>query len=251
MVEIMFNISDYMNIPKQCELGSTIFKKHFYENAKLNKKDKELFIRHVDKIKWDYCLKPTNISIKQFKDDIREYNEIEFIKVKIKVPDKTKRLAEIIMRSIPYPMILIFENRNRIQIFVAHQRINLADSSKNTVEELISTEWINLDDLDEQDKKLFESLNIKNLSFTNFYMFYNDIVDYIVKYNASKLAGKHVKENADEIKDVYDNIKAIENEIELIRGKIKKETQFNQQVQMNMQIKELEEKKGHLLDQLT
>jgi len=128
----MFDIYEYMNIPSKCELGNTIFKKLFYENAKLNRADKELFIRHVDKIKWNYCLKPINIPIKPFKDDIREYNEIEVITVKIKLSNKTKRLAEIIMRSIPYPMVLVFENKNKIQIFTAHQRINLADSRKNT-----------------------------------------------------------------------------------------------------------------------
>jgi phosphopantetheine adenylyltransferase len=41
------------------------------------------------------------------------------------------------MRAIPYPMVLVFENNNKIQIFTAHQRINLADSSKNTIEEFI------------------------------------------------------------------------------------------------------------------
>ncbi|MEL7672013.1 DUF4391 domain-containing protein [Methanobacterium sp.] len=246
----MFNIYEYMNIPAKCELGSTIFKKNFYENAKLNKSDKELFIRHVDKIKWDYCLKPTNISIKTFKDDIREYSEIEFITVKIKIPNKTKRLAEIIMRSIPYPMIIVFENENKIQIFTAHQRINLADNNKNTIEEFISTEWIDLDNLDDPDKKLFESLSIKNLSFTNFYIFYKDIIDNIVRYNASKLTGKDIEQNVDKIKKIYDDIKLIDAEIELIKGKIKKETQFNRQMEMNMQIKELEEKKEQMLNEL-
>jgi len=250
MVNMMFNISEYMDIPPKCELGRTIFKKLFFENAKLNRADKELFIRHVEKIKWNYCLKPTNINIKPFKDDIREYSEVEFITVKIKFPDKTKRLAEIIMRSIPYPIVLIFENNNKIQFFTAHQRINLADSSKNTIEEFIFTEWIYLDNLDEQDKKLFESLNIKNLSFTNFYTFYNDIADNIIKYNGSKLVNKDIEHDSDKIKEVHDAIKDINTKIELIKSKIKKETQFNRQMEMNMQIKELEEKKEQMLNEL-
>lgn len=250
MVHMMFDIAQYMEIPKKCELGSTIFKKLFYENAKLNRADKELFIRHVDKIKWDYCLKPTNINIKPFKDDIREYNEVEFITVKIKFTNKTKRLAEIIMRSIPYPMVLVFENENKIQIFVAHQRINLADSSKNTVEEFIFTDWIDLDNLDDQDEKLFEGINIKNLSFTNFYTFYKDIVNTIVIYNTSKLAGKQVEQNPDKIKEIHDKIKLLDDEIDFIKGKIKKETQFNRQMEMNMQIKELKLKREHLINKL-
>jgi hypothetical protein len=88
--------------------------------------------------------------------------------------------------------------------------------------------------LDNQDEKFFESLNIKNLSFTNFYAFNKDNV---IKYNASKLAGKQVEQNPDKIKKIHDKIKLLDNEIELIKGKIKKETQFNRQIEMNIEIK--------------
>lgn len=248
----MFNISKFMDIPQKCELGNTIFKKHFYENAKLNKADRELFIRHVDKIKWDYCLKPTNINIKSFKDDIREYNEVEFLTVQIKIPDKTNRLAEIIMRSIPYPMVLIFEIGNKIQIFVAHQRINLADGSKNTIEEFIFTDWIDLNNLDEADKALFEGLKSQNLSFTNFYTFYNDIIGVIIKYNTSKLAdGNSIILPVNEMKDIYDEIKAIDNEIDTLKGQMKKETQFNRNVGSNMKIKRLKDKREELRGRLS
>ena len=53
----MFNISEYMDIPPKCKLGSTIFKKQFYENAKLNKSDKELFTKNIDKIHMELLLK--------------------------------------------------------------------------------------------------------------------------------------------------------------------------------------------------
>ena len=246
----MSKLSEITNIPARCELGSTVFKKFFYENAKLNKSDRELFIRSIDKIKWEYCLKNETLNIKPFKDDIREYSEVEILKIELKIPNKTKRIAEIVMRAIPYPMVLIFQYNNEIQLFTGHQRLNLSDSNKNTLEELIFTDWINLDDLDEADEKLFESLNIKNLSFINFYTFYKDIVDTLIKYNASKLIGEPVNEDADEVKSVYEDLTLIDDEIESIKSKIKKETQFNRRLEMNMQIKELETKKDELINKL-
>lgn len=248
--ESMSKLSEITDIPAKCELGNTIFKKFFYENASLNKADKELFIRSIDKIKWEYCLKNETINIKPFKDDIREYNELEILRIEIKVPNKTKRIAEIVMRTIPYPMVLIFEHGNKIQFFAAHQRINLSDSNKNTLEELIFTDWINMADLDEADEKLFESLNIKNLSFTNFYTFYKDIIDSLIKYNASKLIGKPINEDSNEIKFIYDDLTLLDSEIESIKSKIRKETQFNRRLEMNIKVKELEDKKKELTDKL-
>ena len=246
----MSKLLEITDIPAKCELGNTIFKKFFYENAHLNRSDRELFIRSIDKIKWEYCLKNETINIKPFKDDIREYNEVEILKIELKIPNKTKRIAEIVMRAIPYPMVLIFRYNNEIQLFTAHQRFNLSDINKNTLEELIFTDWINLDDPDETDEKLFERLNIKNLSFTNFYTFYKDIVDVLIKYNASKLIGEPVTEDADEVKSVYDDLTLIDDEIESIKTKIKKETQFNRILEMNIKIKELKDKKEELISKL-
>ncbi|KAF5058139.1 hypothetical protein DSECCO2_349570 [anaerobic digester metagenome] len=246
----MSKLSEITDIPSKCELGSTVFKKFFYENAYLNRSDRELFIRSIDKIKWEYCLKNETINIQPFKDDIREYGEVEILKIGLKIPSKTKRIAEIVMRAIPYPMVIIFQYGNEIQLFTAHQRLNLSDNNKNTLEEMISTDWINIDDFDETDEKLFESLNIKNLSFTNFYTFYKDIVDALIKYNASKLIGEPVAEDADDVKSVYDDLTSLDTEIEAIKSRMGKETQFNRRLEMNIKVKELEDQKKELTDKL-
>ena len=118
----------------------------------------------------------------------------------------------------------------------------MADGSKNTIDEFIFTDWINLDNIDKFDQKLFESLNLKNLSFTNLYTFYNDILEKIIQYNVSKICRIGSKIDVDKMKDIYDKIHIINNSIEFIKGKMNKETQFNRNVEMNIQIKNLEEK---------
>lgn len=246
----MFKLAECIGIPKTCLVDNTIFKKLFYENANLNQADKKLFINHIDKIKWNYCLKNETINIKPFKDEIREYNEVEFFTVLVKSLVKTNRLAEIIMRTIPYPIVLTFQHHNEIQIYTAHQRINQADSSKNTLDEIIHTELIHLDHLDELDKTFFNSLKIKNLRFTNFYTLYQDIVDSIIKYNGSKLIGENLSSDTDEIKSIYDEIGLLNNKIQYLRNSIKKETQFNKTLEINMQIKKLEQKKKDLINDL-
>lgn len=246
----MFNISDYMNLPADCELGSIIFKKQIYEKAKLSRSDKELFTKNIEKILWNYSLKTQNINIKPFKDDIREYEEIEFISVVLKKPYKTKRIADIIMRTIPYPTVLTFEFENKIRIFTGHQRINLVDTSKNTIDEHIFTDWINLDNLDEIDQKFFRNLNIKNVNYTNFYTFYNDIINIIIQYNTSKIAGNYTSLPIDEMKLVYDDINSINSQIGFLKSQIKKETQFNREVELNIEIKKLKDRSEELKGRL-
>ncbi|GAB6056489.1 hypothetical protein JCM15415_18050 [Methanobacterium movens] len=247
----MAQIQEFLDIPSNCEVGNVIYKKLFYENMELKKADRDIFIKYVDKIRWCYSLKESNINIKKFQDENFEYDEIEFINVYLKGPYKLKRLADIIMRTIPYPMVLSFEYGNEIRIFTGHQRISLADSSKNTIEEYIYTDWIDLNNLDEIDKELFEGLKLQNLSFTNFYAFYNDIMEAIIKYNASKLTGgSHIVVPVDVMKSTYDEIKAIDYKIDSLRGQMKKETQFNRTVDLNMEIRRLKDKREELRGRL-
>ena len=151
-------------------------------------------------------------------------------------------MADIIMRTIPYPMVLSFENSNEIRLFTGHLRINKSDSSKNTIDEFIYTDWIDLDNLDNNDIALFEDLKLKNLNFTNFYTFYNCIIENIIRYNVSKISEISSDLEVYELKDIYDDINNINNKIELIKRKMNKETQFNRIVEFNMEIKRLSNK---------
>ena len=51
MKEILY---ESMNVPDSCEVNKPIYKKLFYENASLGKKDQELFSKNIDKITWLY-----------------------------------------------------------------------------------------------------------------------------------------------------------------------------------------------------
>ena len=135
----------FLNIPDSCFIGSTIYKKLFYENANLSSSDKYLFSDIIDKIVWLYCLKPETINVQAYMDEVREYPEIEVIEVIVNKDYGLNRIAEIIMRTIPYPMLLIFKLEDKIRFYVAHQRTSQSDSSKNTIEEFIATDWLERD----------------------------------------------------------------------------------------------------------
>lgn len=230
-----------LNIPDSCFIGNTIYKKLFYENADLSTNDKSLFTDTINKVTWLYCLKPETINISAYKDEVREYPEVEVIEVLLHKDYKLKRIAEIIMRTIPYHMVLIFRLEGKVKFYVAHQRTNQSDSSKNTIEEFISTDWL------ESDSALFDKLDIKQMRFTNFYALYSDIVDTISIYNLSTIIPTYDKITGAEARELSAQIEDIEQEITSLRAKLKKETQFNRKMELNIEIKRLELNKNKLL----
>lgn len=235
------NAYEFLNIPDSCIVGNTIYKKLFYDNVGLSTSDKDLFTDTVNKIVWLYCLKPETINIQAYKDEVRDYLEVEIIEVSLHRDYKIKRIAEIIMRSIPYPMLLIFKLRDKKLVYVAHQRTNQSDSSKNTIEEFIATDWL------EEGNDLLARLDIKKMRFTNFYAFYSDIVDAISVYNLSVVMPTVDNIAGAEARELSAKIEGIEQGIISLRSKLKKETQFNRRMELNIEIKKLEKSRNKLI----
>lgn len=230
------DIYDKLNISDECKINRTVFKKMFYENAALSKGDKDLFVDSIDKITWIYCLNQENMNIPAYTTEEREYLEIEIIEVVLSENKGIKRIAEIIMRAIPYPMMLIFSFEGKYQLWVAHQRFNLADNNKITLEEPICTEW------QDADSNLWDRLNINNFRYTNFFDMYSDIVDAVAVFNAEKLTDEEV--SGQEARELLRRNAEIDNQITALRAELKKATEFNKKMEINMKIKKLEKERN-------
>ena len=120
----MFGISE------KCCLNQFVAKKNFYTYSDMSSNDKDLFKDNISKITLTYQLQPNKINILPFKDDIREYPLINFFDIVVEKDVKIKRIAEIVMKSIPYPTVITFLWEDKKQIWTAHQRTNQNDSSK-------------------------------------------------------------------------------------------------------------------------
>lgn len=231
-----------LNIPKNCIVDNTVFKKAFLENADLLAFDKKIINEHIKKVTWKYCLKPDTINIQPYKSNERDYLEIEIMEVQLNDASKIKRIAEIIMRAIPYPILLVLVKESQIQLVTGDMRKNLSDSSKVTVEDFSFTGWIDLNVEDNFRDNLFTELNISKLSYINFYEMYKDITAKVNLYNVSKIKGEVVNSETvsdSDVKACYDKIKSIEVEISALKSKVKKAGSIKEKVELNIQVDNL------------
>lgn len=236
----MVLIENYLNIPKECRVNNVIAKESF-PNLKNN--DKKILTNNVKQIRWVYAIKQDNTAIKPSKN----YCEVEVINVKLKQDKKIEKIAEIILKSIPYPTLLVYEHEEKIKLAASHiseynERILLDD--------LRFTNWINLEKQNKFTKELFENLKIENLNSSNFEKFYQDIINTIIRYNASLTAEKSLNRDINEIKLINDEIQELDKEIEIERRKINKENQLNRKIEIINQLEELKTKRKELKEKL-
>jgi len=227
---------DALHIPQPCLVDKAVAKKLFSDNGDLSKADKALLSEAVEKITWKYCLKNEFIPIQPYSDEVRDYPEVEVLEVSLTAEKGLRRLAEIVMRAIPYPMLLIFRLREQVQIWMAHQRLNLADREKVTLEEFVSTPW------QTEDAPFWTALDIRELRFTNFFDFYTDWVDKLSIQNAQDKVQAYDNLTGEEARQLLAQRAQVEKEIATLRTELKKETQFSRKVELNMRIKNLEQK---------
>ena len=241
-----------LNISENCLANQTIFKKTFLESVDLLASDKKLINDHIKKVVWKYCLKPDNTNIPVYKYIEREYSEIEIIEVQLNETNKVKRIAEIIMRAIPYPILLVFTKDNQLQLVTGDMRKNLSDSSKVTVDNFVYTDWFEIASDNPFVEKLLNDLDFKQLNFTNFYLMYRDLEAKLNNFNIAKLKDTVEVSTPSNVSDTdrkkyYDEIKSIDIKIESIQKQLKKNSPLNEKVEASVKIKVLRDRKEQLL----
>ncbi len=239
-----------MNLPDSCLLNSRVYKKMLLENAALRAIDKRVVNEDIDTLVWRYTLKPETINISGLQTEELDYPEIAVIHVTLRSQSRVKRLGELLQRIIPYPLILLFSLENRLWLSLANKRQSLAESEKLTVESIFNSGWLEGGALQPIENQFIDSLNSKKLDWTNFYTFYQGLVERLIALQTARHTGhfqldekasrsdaaQHHKEQPDRQTILHD-IKHQEEKQVSLKAKLKKETQFNRRLELNMQIK--------------
>ncbi len=235
-------IYEQMSLPPAARIDRVVAKKQFYDNGDLSSADKKLF-DHVEKIYWRYALKTENTFIQTFSDEERDYSEIEVMEVVLRDEKQLSRLAEVIMRSIPYPMLIFFQSGEKIQLWLGKLRQNQADSSRMTLTATEQTDWLAEND------DFWKNLSLKKCSTANFCLLYETWFDIISRSHLAAMNIETDKISGDEARETVERLKAIDQEMASLRSQMKKESQFNRKMELNTKLQRLKREKAKITEQ--
>ncbi len=248
-------IEDLIKVPDAAIVNSILPKQDIFNETGMNRSDKDYFVRYIKQIRWLYKFDDASVRIKPYETEDKSYLEAELISIKLKkefqeynhntgnyhrFDARLDRIVDILLRFIPYPILLCAEFNDEIKFYVSHISESKSDNEKITLDEIINTEWINVNDLDGFDEELIDKLQINNLDKTNVFTFYDDMVTAIIQYNGSKEVGQEVTLSSDEIQKIMDEIKLLERQIADLRVKIRRADSFNERLEYNIEINQLQ-----------
>ncbi|WP_071120408.1 DUF4391 domain-containing protein [Romboutsia timonensis] len=237
---------ELLGLDKVKYLGRKLDKKMFYDNGDLSKEDKKIFIDYIDRIEMSYILNSSTLNISSFINDEYYYEAIAYLKVKLKQQDKIDKISKIINNSIPNPLVIIYEFDKEYCISTAIKRLSKTEKNKTVVEESNITDWLNINNLSENDKKFIDSISLRKIPYTNLFDFYKTINDkiYIFKISDKIIGYEDIsdKKTLEESKQISEQIEKLEDELKKTIRNLKKENQFNKKMELNIKATDLEKK---------
>ncbi len=236
-------VIDCLAIPPEALVEQRVPKKLLLEQGAPTGTDKRRIRDGIEEMTWVAALKPTNIGVPAFKDAVREYLEIAVLAVALRPAAQATRLIELIHRAIPYPLVLIAENSEMVNLSLAHKRWSQAETGKVVIEQV---RQVPLDpgtpSVDEA--AFFASLAVSRLPARDLFALYAGLLDSMAALEASRITGRFVPpestEQASAMREELDAHARLERDLAILRTKAHKEKQLNRRVELNLEIKRLE-----------
>lgn len=218
---------NFFDLPKSCYYGRVIPKNSFdkYTSAK----QKKLFTDLVGRISWTHKLAPKTINLSG-----KYFAEIQIIHIELKREERIPELLAVINKSVPYGVIFVvqFDERFYLSATVKHPHPTLADTSVLDWE--FASKWFTVED------NVFQ-LNLRESL---------DKVFFDVCRKLSAFASDDVDSMTDLI-EKSSKLFQIEKDINRLRSAIFSCKQFNKKVELNLELRKLEEEVSYFKSNLS
>lgn len=218
----------------------------FYDFADINKREKTAITKYIERMELSYLLTPTTINIQAFINEEYHYEGIMFVTAKLKdgTTDKDIQvLEEVIHGAFPHPVVVTFSLQDKLLVSTCMKRLNKVNKTNIVLGTIHQTNWVDEEKSEPVMTDFLQSLQLTNLNFANFYEFYKDIDVAVEAYqNANTVGVFNIIKSEEERKEqqsLIHQIKEMEQSIIRLKAAIKKETQFNNKVELNIKVQQL------------
>jgi len=240
------DIISALGLPDSARVNQRVPKKLLVENGAPTTADKRRINEGIEEIHWLASLKPNTIGVPDYCDDVREYLEIALLTVALRPEAKAGRLAELIHRAIPYPLLLVLSQEGQTILSLAHKRQAQNEVGKFVLDgDLIEVTISGNAPLSAEVNRLFlDALALGNQPRTNLLLLYQGWIDTLVAFQASQFTGTFTQAATNEAaiarREAVQRYKEFESKIVILRNAAVKEKQMARRVELNLEIKRFE-----------
>lgn len=208
-----------IGLPKSTEFNRRIPKQKFYENLTVSPSLKRVFVDQIKVIFWRNKIAATTMNLAAGET----VTEIEIFEVKLTEPKLDESVLRQIDKEIPYHIVFLLECDGRYQAWTAYKEAAASGNNAFKVGTYYHTEWLEESEL---------PLKVEDLNIDKVYEnFVRQIAGDVLQ--AEKLESLKESVNRDNRRQ------ELQKQITALQQRIRKEKQFNKQMQLNTELKKL------------
>ena len=253
-----------LRLPAEATVGQRVPKKMLAENltsrSTATSADRKLLHEQIEEVTWVAALKPTNAGIPVYQDEVRSYLELAVLSVRLregsqlapipaKVSPSVARLAELVHRAIPYPVLLVLDDDARLYLSLVHIRWAQKEADKAVLDgDLIQGVFVHNGSpaasvMDADTVNAFiNAMDLSKQPRTDLLTLYQGWMDTLSAWQAAAVTGRFEcvsPQQATARRAALRRCHELDAQITSLRAAASKEKQMARQVAANLEIKAL------------
>ncbi len=233
-------------LPFSSRVDQRVPKKMLVDNGAPTAADKRLLSDAIEEVQWVAALKPSTIAVPEYRDDTREYLEIAVLTVEVRgthgKPAQVRRLAELVHRAIPYPVLLVLVVPGQLLLTASHKRTSQNEPGKVVLEGELTVATCT-GDMAGAANDFLQALSMNRQSQADLLALYQGWIDCLTAWQAAQYSGtfapKATPEQAAVQREALRICQNLKTEIHRLRALAAKERQIAKQVELNLALKRL------------
>lgn len=209
--------SALITYPAQAAFGRTLPKNKVYERSGANTRLKDLFVKQVEQIVWQYKLAPETINLPAR----RGVPEIQIFSIQLKTKELHRDVLRCIDGAVQFPVLFELTYEGRIQVVAAHKLPDLG-ASRWTLSDYFASDWL---PANSARTTMPVALNLGGL--------YEQLLHPLIPLPS------HPQETLAELVVRVGKMQAMQREVDKAVARLEKEKQFNRKVEINATLRKL------------
>jgi hypothetical protein len=240
-----------LGLPEGAAVKQRIPKKMLLETGAPTAADKRTLADGIDDIQWLAALKPVTVGIPAYHDELREYLEIAVLSLTLRPEARAGRIAELVHRAIPYPVLLIAHSEAGVGLSLAHKRWAHNEAGKTVLDGDVLEASLYPPARPELTRQFVDALALDKQPRLSLHALYQGWMDSVVALQTACVTGVFAvpssREHAAARHQALREVNRLRADIARLKALAAKEKQMARQVELNLEIKRLEgEETQHL-----
>jgi hypothetical protein len=220
-------LSPFINYPKQAAFGRVLPKNKIYEHSDATPAVREMFVRQVEQIVWQFKLAPETINLPP-KPGVPE---LQIFAIQLKSPALNHEVLRCIDGAVQFPIIFELAFEGKTQVVAAFKRPSESDSNRWVVSDYFSSQWMPT-----------EGTRMAMPLALNLGALYDQLLQRLIPLPLRQ------NETLAELVKRVELLRLKENEVQKITNKLSKEKQFNRKVEINARLRAARQELENLTD---